>query len=92
MDNFCPLLQSFVKKSCLMPLDVVVFLWGLLGFLGLTLVFWFSGDFFFVLVEVWWGSEGFCKFIVTCSPEFARSSTGAATGRDCHKKKGETKS
>lgn len=70
MDYFCLLLlPSFVKKDAARfaahPLDVAAFLWGFFGFLGLDLfvVFFFSGDFLFVLVEVWWGSEGFCELL-----------------------------
>lgn len=38
-------------------------------------------------------AEGFCEFIVTRRPEFARGCMGNATGRDSatKKKKGETK-
>lgn len=69
---------------------MAAFLWWVVWFLGFGVVFlvWV----FFCFGRGGWVAEGFCEFIVTCRPEFARGCMGDATSRDsATKKKGETK-
>lgn len=51
--------------------------WGLFG-LGFGVVF---------LAQMGWVAEGFCEFLVTCRPEFARGCMGDATRKDWATKK-----